>query len=122
LAAALAATTGAQALATLAVFVLPVLAPAAAPDLGVPARWVGYQVAAVYLPAALVSALAGGALRRLGPARATMLSSAEPLVSILFAAAVLGERLGPLQWAGAALVVVALALFEAADRGRRAEG
>ncbi len=44
LAAALAATTGAQALATLAVFVLPVLAPAAAPDLGVPARWVGYQV------------------------------------------------------------------------------
>ena len=66
LAAALAATTGAQALATLAVFVLPVLAPAAAPDLGVPARWIGYQVAAVYLPAALVSALAGGALRRFG--------------------------------------------------------
>ena len=71
LAAALAATTGAQALATLAVFVLPVLATSAAPDLGVPARWVGYQVAAVYLPAALVSALAGGALRRFGPARTT---------------------------------------------------
>ena len=48
-----------------------------------------------------------------------MLSSVEPLVSIAFAAAVLGERLRPLQWAGAALVVVALALFEAADRGRR---
>lgn len=62
------------------------------------------------------------ALRRLGPARATMLSSVEPLVSIAFAAAVLGERLAPLQWAGAALVVGALALFEAADRERGAEG
>ena len=74
LAAALVATTGAQALATLAVFVLPVLAPAAAADLGVPARWVGYQVAAVYLPAALVSALAGGVLRRFGPARTTQIA------------------------------------------------
>ena len=51
-----------------------------------------------------------------------MLSSVEPLVSIVIAAAVLGERLGPQQWAGAALVVAALALFEAADRGRRADG
>jgi MFS family permease len=83
LAAALAATTGAQALATLAVFVLPVLAPAAAPDLGVPARWIGYQVAAVYLPAALVSALAGGALRRFGPARTTQAALAAAAAGCL---------------------------------------
>jgi drug/metabolite transporter (DMT)-like permease len=62
------------------------------------------------------------ALRHLSPVRATMLSSVEPLVSMLFAAAVLGERLRWQQWAGAALVVGALALFEAADRGRRTGG
>ena len=84
------------------------------------AGWLGVFGAGVGIGAGLLAFFA--ALRRLGPARATMLSSVEPLVSILFAAAVLGERLGPLQWAGAALVVVALALFEAADRGRRAEG
>jgi MFS family permease len=97
LAAALAATTGAQALATLAVFVLPVLAPAAAPDLGVPARWIGYQVAAVYLPAALVSALAGGALRRFGPARATQAAlgaaAAGCLAHLLERARLLAQRL-----------------------------
>ena len=84
------------------------------------AGWLGILGAGVGIGVGLLTFFA--ALRRLGPARATMLSSVEPLVSILFAAAVLGERLGPLQWAGAALVVVALALFEAADRGRRAEG
>ena len=84
------------------------------------AGWLGVLAAGVGIGAGLLAFFA--ALRRLGLARATMLSSVEPLVSIAFAAAVLGERLRPLQWAGAALVVVALALFEAAERGRRAEG
>lgn len=48
-----------------------------------------------------------------------MLGNVEPLVSILSAAAMLGERLGPRRWAGVALVVGALALFEAVGRGRR---
>ena len=100
LAAALAATTGAQALATLAVFVLPVLATSAAPDLGVPARWIGYQVAAVYLPAALVSALAGGALRRFGPARTTQIALGAAAAGCL--AVALGGLLGAA--AGSALV------------------
>ncbi len=51
-----------------------------------------------------------------------MLSSLEPLVSILFAAAVLGERLRPPRWAGVALVVGALVLFETAGRDRRTGG
>ena len=52
------------------------------------------------------------ALERLGPADTSVVSTVEPLVSVLVAAAVLGERLGPLQVAGGMLVlgaVVALA-------------
>ncbi len=56
------------------------------------------------------------ALRYLSPVRATMLSTVEPLLSVLFAAAVLGERLAPVRWAGVALVIAALVLFEAAGR------
>jgi drug/metabolite transporter (DMT)-like permease len=61
------------------------------------------------------------ALRRLSPVRATMLSNVEPLVSVLFAAAILGERLEPPRWAGVALVIGALVLFETVDRGRRTD-
>jgi drug/metabolite transporter (DMT)-like permease len=50
-----------------------------------------------------------------------MLSNIEPLISILFAAAILGERLEPPQWAGVALVIGALVLFETVDRGRRTD-
>ena len=84
------------------------------------AGWLGILGAGVGIGAGLLAFFA--AIRRLGTARATMLGSVEPLVSIAFAAAVLGERLGPGQWAGAALVVVALALFETADRGSRTGG
>lgn len=74
LAAALVATTGAQGLATLAVFVLPVLAPAATRDLGIAPHWIGYQVALVYSAASVASALSVGALRRYGPARCTQIA------------------------------------------------
>src|SRR5687767_5378993 len=69
--AALIATTGGQGLATLAVFVLPVLAPAATRDLGVPPHWIGYQVALVYGGASLGSVFSVGVLRRFGPARSS---------------------------------------------------
>ena len=58
------------------------------------------------------------AFRHIGPVRATMLGNVEPLLSTLFAVAVLGERLGPWQWSGVVLVVVALGLFEAPERDR----
>jgi len=60
------------------------------------------------------------AFRFIGPVRATMLGNVEPLFSALFAAAVLGERLGPWQWGGVALVIAALVLFEAPAKGSRA--
>ena len=78
--------------------------------------WLGITGAGVGIGIGLLTLFA--ALRRLGPVRAAMLSSAEPLVSILFAAAILGEHLDSPRWAGAALVVAALVLFETADRGR----
>ena len=55
------------------------------------------------------------ALERLGPADTSVVSTVEPLVSVLAAAAVLGERLGPVQAAGGMLVlgaVVALARLQ----------
>jgi drug/metabolite transporter (DMT)-like permease len=82
--------------------------------------WLGVAGAGLGIGLGLLSFLA--ALRYLSPVRATMLSNVEPLLSILFAAAVLGERLEPPQWAGAALVVGALVLFEAVDRGRARDG
>ncbi|HEY8611946.1 MAG TPA: MFS transporter [Roseomonas sp.] len=74
--AALAATTGAQSLATLAVFVLPVLAPHVARDLGVAPHLVGYQVALIYMAAAAASMMSGGVLARGGPARSTQIALA----------------------------------------------
>jgi MFS family permease len=74
--AALAATTACQALATLAVFVLPVLAPAATRDLGVPPHLIGWQVALLYVFASAGSGLSGGLLARWGPARTTQAAMA----------------------------------------------
>ncbi|WP_137176508.1 MFS transporter [Roseomonas sp. AR75] len=74
LGAALVATTGAQVLATLAVYLLPVLAPIAARDLGVGPELVGTQVAVIYAAAAITSIVSGGLLRRQGPARCTQLA------------------------------------------------
>ena len=83
LAAALLATTLAQALATLTVFSLPVLAPLVAPDLGVAPHWIGWQVAAVYLAASATSLLSAGALRRYGSARCTQLALAAAAIACL---------------------------------------
>lgn len=82
--------------------------------------WLGIAGAGVGIGVGLLALFA--AFRYLGPVRATMLSNVEPLISVLLAAAVLGERLAPSGWAGVALVVGALVLFESVDRGRRSDG
>ncbi|MEN0077397.1 MAG: MFS transporter [Paracraurococcus sp.] len=102
LTAALLATTAAQALATLTVFALPVLAPIVAPDLGVAPHWIGWQVAAVYLAASATSMLSAGALRRHGSARCTQLA---------LAAAALACLLVPLAGLPGALIGAALTGF-----------
>ncbi len=69
--AALCATTGAQALATFTVFVLPVLAPQASASFGLGASLIGVQMALTYGAAAYTSGVAGAVLNRWGPARCT---------------------------------------------------
>jgi drug/metabolite transporter (DMT)-like permease len=75
---------------------------------------------------ALRAFLAG--LARVGPARASVLSSLEVVVTMTLAVLVLGERLGPRQWAGALLILGAVAFQNLATLrrlripGRRASG
>ncbi|MCB4823651.1 MFS transporter [Roseicella aerolata] len=96
LAAALVATTAAQALATLTVFILPVLAPIVARDLDAAPHWVGWQVACVYVAASATSLLSAGALRRWGPARCTQvaLASAGAACLLMVLAGLPGAVLG----------------------------
>ncbi len=47
-------------------------------------------------------------LRRVGPTTASILSTVEPLVTVVLAFAVFGEALGPVQLAGGALVLAAV--------------
>jgi drug/metabolite transporter (DMT)-like permease len=56
---------------------------------------------------ALRTFLAG--LARIGPARSAVLSSVEVLVTMALSLALLGERLPPRQWVGAALILSAVA-------------
>jgi drug/metabolite transporter (DMT)-like permease len=67
---------------------------------------------------ALVSTVAAIALffaglRRVGPTAAAIMSTVEPLVTVLLAFAVFGERLSALQLAGGALVIAAVPILHA---------
>lgn len=87
--------------------------------------WFGIATAGVGIAVGLLCFFAS--FRYLGPVRATMLSNAEPLLSIVMAAVILGQWLSPIQWIGAAVMIGAIVLFEAAGRhdgvdgGRRGE-
>jgi drug/metabolite transporter (DMT)-like permease len=58
---------------------------------------------------AILSFFAG--LHRVGPVTTSAISTLEPLVTVILAAALLSERIVPLQAVGAALVVAAVALL-----------
>lgn len=80
------------------------------------AAWT-YQVwlligAIVLFPTFLAVVLYLRGIQHLGPSQASILSTFEPIFTILMAAAVLGERLTLVQWAGAALVVVGVVAAE----------
>jgi drug/metabolite transporter (DMT)-like permease len=83
----------------------------AGPGLGLPASpraWLTVAaIGVVPTVVAMTTFLAGMAL--VGPTRASVLSSLEVIVTLVLAFALLGERLSAPQWAGAALILGAVA-------------
>ncbi|MBF0168192.1 MAG: MFS transporter [Alphaproteobacteria bacterium] len=79
------ATTAAQALATLAVLALPVIAPTLALAFGLDASLIGLQVSIVYGGAMLTSIMGGALDRKLGSVRASQLALGLGSLGLLFA-------------------------------------
>ncbi|MHB1136048.1 MAG: DMT family transporter [Coriobacteriia bacterium] len=72
--------------------------------------WLVLAIVAIPTIAAVILYLGG--IRRLGPARAALASTTEPIFTIILSWLFLGERLTPLQTAGALLVVGGIVLAE----------
>ncbi|HEY9104074.1 DMT family transporter [Chitinimonas sp.] len=69
-------------------------------------------VAAIGLLCSVIAALAFFAgLARLGASEAAMLSTFEPVVTVVLAASLLGERLTASQWIGGAVIIAAVLLL-----------
>jgi drug/metabolite transporter (DMT)-like permease len=79
-------------------------------ELRLPTTALGWGVAIgiALIPTMIAISLFLASLPRIGAARASLLSTIEPVVTVLLAAALLGDRLSPLQLAGGALVLVAV--------------
>jgi drug/metabolite transporter (DMT)-like permease len=93
----------------LAVFVVATLA---ADAFVLPMRtsgWAGIAGVAVFYAFAMIGIFT--ATVRLGAARTGFFMNVEPVAAVVLAALILGQRLAPIQLAGAALVVAALFLF-----------
>ena len=75
--------------------------------------WLGLAGVGVFYVAAVLLQFA--AIRLAGPSRASIVFNAEPVITMLGAAVMLGERLGPWQLAGAVLVIGAVLLSTRAD-------
>ena len=115
LALALPAAVTAQTFTAAMMFAPPVLAPAAAADIGLPATAVGVVTALIYLAAAVIAPAAGARVPRIGALRVTQLGLlfagsglalmvlAHPL-AIVFAALVIGCGYGPSTPSGSALL------------------
>lgn len=83
-----------------------------------PLAWAAVvAIALISTVTAMLAFFAG--LARLGAARTSMLSTLEPVVTVLLAAVLLGERLTPLQWLGGAAVLSAVLWLVRAGGGPR---
>lgn len=105
--AALIATLAIQALGAAALLTGPVLAPLAAPDIGVEAHLIGIYVAVSYLFGSVASLMSGGLMARFGPLRASqaglalcavglVLGTLDTPLSAFASAACVGLGYGPI--------------------------
>jgi drug/metabolite transporter (DMT)-like permease len=71
------------------------------------AGWLAVVAIALVSTVAAITLYFAG-LERIGPTRASTLSTVEPLVTVTLAAIVLGETIAPVQLAGGALILAAV--------------
>ena len=83
---------------------------------GTPLAWALVGLMGIGCTVVPMAALLGG-VHRVGPSTASTIATAEPLVTAALAMLVVGERLAPVQWLGAALVVGAVLALRAPRRG-----
>ncbi len=76
--------------------------------------WIGLTGVGVFYVSAVL--LQFTAIRLAGPSRASIVFNAEPIITMLGAALLLGERLGPWQLTGACLVIAGVVLSTRADQ------
>jgi drug/metabolite transporter (DMT)-like permease len=81
------------------------------------AGWLSIVAIAVLGTAVAIGAFLGG-LDRLGPVRASVYSTLEPVFTLLLAALFLGESVGPLRAVGGALILSAVVILARADAAR----
>jgi drug/metabolite transporter (DMT)-like permease len=87
---------------------LALAVPARSPDLSLSGQAWGWALCAVVVAAVIPIALFYTGVQRTEAGVVGLLSSAEPLISVLLAYAVLGESLSALQLAGGGLIVVSV--------------
>jgi drug/metabolite transporter (DMT)-like permease len=87
---------------------LALLIPARAPSFDLSGEAWGWAVAAVFVAAAIPITLFYSGVRRAGATAAGLLSTVEPVVSVLLAYAVLGESLSALQFIGGTLIIISV--------------
>jgi drug/metabolite transporter (DMT)-like permease len=85
-------------------------------ELALPRNLSGWAVVVgiALVPTMLAISLFLAGLPRIGAARAALLSTWEPVVTVLLAAAILGDRLSIVQAIGGALVILAVVVVQAA--------
>ncbi len=99
---------------------LVLLLPVRTPDFTVPSEaWV-WALGAVFVAAVFPIALFYTGVERVGASTAGLLSTAEPLVTVLLAYVVLDESLTGVQLAGGALIVASVAALSLEGRNRPA--
>jgi drug/metabolite transporter (DMT)-like permease len=76
--------------------------------------WVKLGVASMGLALGYITLFTG--LEIIGPLKSSMLMNMEPILTIILAALLLGERLSSVQWIGAGLVIVGIFLITGAFR------